>query len=135
MRRPTRILIAAATLAAASAWPAAAAPDGFGQLAGNGTAAAAGCAGPFTVTGISTTPGTWSFTVSFAGAGTAICAAGGAPVATGAWSPAAGGCVGGSTGLVCVGKVLPTGTPVSVAVSFCIPAQACYSGTASVVRL
>lgn len=124
----------AAALSALSAPAAPAAPAGFGQLAGAGTAAGDGCSGPFTIAGVAS-GSAWSFTVSFAGAATSLCVAGGIPVASGTWNPTAGGCLTGSAGTVCVGKVLATNTPVTVAVSFCIPAAACYSGTATVVRL
>lgn len=132
----SRIFAAAALAAALSALPAhAAVPAGFGQLAGAGTASGAGCSGPFELTGVSTVPGSWSFTVAYTGAATSICGAAGVPVATGSWDPAVGGCVSGSTGLVCVGKVAVTGAPVVATVQFCIPAMACYGGTATVVRL
>lgn len=136
MSRATRICVAAALAAALSALSShAAAPSGFGQLIGTGTASGGGCNGPFTLTGVSTSPNVWAFTVAYAGAGGAICGAAGAPVATGSWNPAVGGCVSGSAGLVCVGKVTATGTPVTVTVGFSIPAQAVYNGSATVVRL
>lgn len=134
----TRRFVAATAIAAAllalsgSAVPAA--PGGFGQIAGVGSASGDGCTGPFTLAGVAS-GSSWSFTVAFAGAATSLCVAGGIPVASGTWNPAAGGCLTGGAGTVCVGKVLATNVPVTVAVSFCIPAAACYAGTATVVRL
>lgn len=134
----TRRFVAAAALAAVistfSGAAAPAAPAGFGQIAGTGSAAGDGCAGPFTITGLAS-GSSWSFAVTFAGAATSLCVAGGIPVASGTWNPAGGGCITGANGAVCVGKVTAVNTPVSVSVSFCIPSAACYAGTATVVRL
>ncbi|HEX9695740.1 MAG TPA: hypothetical protein VGB64_05435 [Actinomycetota bacterium] len=135
MTSTRRFLAAALIAAAASAWPASAAPAGYGQLAGAGTATGAGCSGPFQLTGVSVAASSWSFTVAFAGAATSICGVAGVPVASGAWNPADGGCLTGTTGIVCVGAVPATGVPTTVTVSFCIPGSACYSGTGTVVRL
>lgn len=132
MRRHRTALVAATLMVAAlSAAPSRAA----GGLAGAGIATAFGCTGPFTITGANDSGMNWSFAVSYAGAGSSLCFAGGVPVASGVWSPATGlPCLTGGAGSICVGPVTLTGTPTTTSVSFCIPLSTCFSGTATVVR-
>ncbi len=127
MRSAVRLVVAALVLAASFGMQPARAQGG---LAGTGTASGLGCSGSFVIQGAGV--GTaWAFSVQYAGATSVGCASAVVGAANGTWNPAAGGCVPGGTGLICVGPVPVTGTQ-TVSVSFCV--IVCRSGTASITR-